>query len=174
MGSEKSELKMALAHELGASFDDALDAANRDVYRWDGAKTSLGNAAAAVEALVGLLKKEMDVEAKKGEQVVDEELFVFGRKWIVRAAEVVKNLRLQAEIQEQRSHGRVEALQTSVKITKKLYDVEEKKLRASAEPTQDQEQEASSGEPRQARQPGTRPESRVAAIRAAERAQNSI
>jgi hypothetical protein len=172
VGHEKSEIKMALAHELGASFDDALEAANRDVYRWDGAKTSLGNAAVAVEALVGLLKKEMDAEAKKGETEVDEEMFVLGRKWILRAAEVVKNLRLQAEVQEQRAHGRVEALQTSVKITKKLYDTEEQKIRAAKEQEQTPGQQPAGG-PRPARTTGTRPESRVAAIKAAERAQST-
>lgn len=164
MGVEKSEIKMAVAHELGAGFDDALEAAERDIYRWDGAKTSLKSAATAVEGLIAHAKKDLELEA------IDEETYKLIRKWLQRGVEVVHNLRIQAEVYEQRAHGRVEAMRTSVKITKRLYDEEEAKLRA----LQEHVEEEPTGEvnrlgPR--RPTGVRPPNVIAAKKAAEAAE---
>lgn len=166
MGVEKSEIKMAVAHELGAGFDDALEAAERDIYRWDGAKTSLRGAASAIEGLMEHAKRDLDAE------LLNEESFKLVRKWVQRATEIVRNLRTQAEVHEQRSHGRVEALKTSVKITKKLYDDEQAKLKA----LQEHVEEEPTGEvtrlgPR--RPTGVRPPNVIAAKKAAEAAEKT-
>jgi hypothetical protein len=127
VGVQKSEIKMAVAHELGNGFDDALEAANRDCYRWDGAKTSLKKAVTAIEGLVEHAKRDLDAETLTDEQ------YVLVRKWLQRSAEVIRNLNAQAEIKEQRAHGRVEAFKTVVKITKKVYDDESNKRDALLE-----------------------------------------
>jgi len=163
MGIEKSEIKMAVAHELGAGFDDALEAAERDIYRWDGAKTSLKNAATAVEGLIAHAKKDLDLEA------IDEETYKLIRKWLQRSVEVVRNLRVQAEGHEQRAHGRAEALRTSVKITQRLYEEEAAKLKG----VQGHDEEEPNGEvPRlgPARPTGIRPPNLIAAKKAADKA----
>lgn len=166
MGVEKSEIKMAVAHELGAGFDDALEAAEQDILRWDGAKTSLKSAAAAVEALIAHAKRDLEAE------VIDEERFVLVRKWLQRATEVVRNLRTQAEVHEQRAHGRVDAFKTTVKLTKKLFDNEEAKLKGLQEHV---EEEPTGEVPRHtpARPTGTRPPNVIAAKKAAEKAEKA-
>jgi len=166
MGVDKSEVKMAVAHELGAGFDDALESAQHDIYRWDGAKTSLRSAAQAVEGLIAHAKRDMDAE------ILDEEQFVLVRKWLQRSAEVVRNMRIQADVKEQRAHGRVEALQTSVKITKKLYDDEQAKRQAVSQHTEEEPDGTVErlGPPRPT---GTRPPNRIAALKAAENGKKS-
>ena len=162
MGRQKSEIKMAIAHELGTGFDDALEAAEHDIYRWDGAKTSLKSAASAVESLIAHAKQEVEGGNR------DEEKFALVRKWLIRATEVVRSMRTQAEVKEQRAHGRAEALRTTVKITKKLYDDEAAKLKALSEHVED-DPDGTVERLGPARPTGVRPPNRIAAMKAAER-----
>jgi hypothetical protein len=56
---EKSKLKMAVLHDVGSRFDDSLEVAEQDIYRWEGAKTSLKGAKLAVEKLLGHIRDEV-------------------------------------------------------------------------------------------------------------------
>ncbi len=153
MAIEKSEIKMAVAHELGCGFDDALEKAQQDIHRWEGAKTAFKEAAAGVEALCAHIQRDLK------EEKFDATAANAARNYVRRAAAICENLRLKAEVHEQRAHGRVEALETSVKLTKKLYDAEEAKLQALKEHQEGADDEEKSDEtPTNGRQrPPSRP-----------------
>jgi len=100
----KSELKVAVAAEFEQGFAGAKKAAENDALRWDGAKTSLKGVATAVEALLAHIAKD----AKEG--ILKETEAKAAQTYVRRAVEVCRNLRLKAEVQEQRARGRQEAL----------------------------------------------------------------
>lgn len=130
MGAEKAKLKMELAHELGCEFDDTLDKAKEEILRWNGGARSLRECAKAVEGLIGHIAKDLKSEK------ISPEAADFGSLYIRRAVEVCRNLALKADVMEQRSHGRVDALNVVIKITKQVHTTEEQKLIALESPTE--------------------------------------
>ncbi|MGD9728060.1 MAG: hypothetical protein AB7L09_00140 [Nitrospira sp.] len=124
MGIEKSEFRMAVAHELGLGFDDALEAAQVDTNKWAGAKTAFAEASTAVEKLLAHIAQDV-----KEEKLTIEESNA-AQNYVRRAIALCENLRLRSEVHEQRAHGRVEALSTVVKITKTFHDKEAAKAQA--------------------------------------------
>jgi len=170
MGAEKSELKMAVAHELGAGFDDALEKAEDDAQKWIGAKTALADAAKSIEALLAHVSQDVDEEA------ITIEAGNAAQKYIKRAAEVCLNLKLKAEVHEQRSYGRVEALKTVIKVTKTLHDREGSKVEAlkaheEREALKESEGLLSEGVERRppARPSGARPSNLIGALKKSEK-----
>jgi hypothetical protein len=164
MGIDKSRFKMAVAHELGASFDDTLERANEDVHKWAGAKKALGEAAVGIDKLLAHIAQDV-----KDEKMTIEESNA-AQQWVRRAAEICRNLQLRADVHEHRAGGRVEALKTVVEITKKYHDKEKAKattLLISADETA----LVADGEiPRRpsARPVGVRPENHIGALKQAE------
>lgn len=163
MGIDKSRFKMAVAHELGASFDDTLEKANEDVHKWAGAKKALGEAAVGIDKLLAHIaqdvkEEKMSIEESNGAQ-----------KWVRRAAEICRNLQLKADVHEHRAHGRAEALRSVVEITKKYHDKE----RAKAEAILLRADETALVAPEEGSRPaarpvGVRPENRIGALKQAE------
>ena len=167
MAIDKSELKMAVAHELGAGFDDALERAAADTNKWVGAKTALGDAATAIEKLLAHISQDVKDEDMTIEQSTA------AQKYVRRAAEICRNLKLKAEIHEQRAHGRVEALGTVIKVTKNLFEKEKSKveaLKAHAE-TEDEEPDAEVSRRPTGRPTGARPPNVIGAKKIADKAE---
>ena len=161
MTIEKSKLKMAVLNEIGGEFDDSLEVAEQDIYRWEGAKTSLKGAKMAVERLLSHVRDDV-----KGQKITEEGAEA-AQKYIRRAAGVIENLQAKAEVHEQRSHGRVEALRTAVKVIKKKYDAEEAKAEAQEnfEEISDDDVEPPKPGPADSRPVGTRPPNKIAALK---------
>lgn len=169
MGYEKSEFKMAVAHELGAGFDDALEQAQGETHKWAGAKVALGDAAIAVDALLSHIARDV-----KDEKMTIEESNA-AQKWVRRAAEICRNLKLKAEVHEHRAYGQLDAYKKVVKITKTFYDKEKEK----ADALKAHEAAEAAGEPIEpvdedpkrpkARPTGARPKNRVAERKRAEK-----
>jgi hypothetical protein len=127
MSIRTAELKTLVMNELGASFEDVLEAAQVDVNRWQGSKKAFGQGADAVEGLLSHIKKDVKEEG------VEEELAVYAQKYLMRAVEVLKNLRVQAEAMELKTNGKVEGIQCIVTVTKKLYDKNQQHMDALKE-----------------------------------------
>lgn len=131
MGIDKSEIKMGTAHDIGALVDDMLEAANRDVFRSDGALTALSIAAKGLESIFVHVNKDVD------DGKYDLEVAKTVKTYIQRCLGSVTSLLTNAEIQKIRSQGKIEAFQAAVKATKLVYDQEKAKrdalLRASDE-----------------------------------------
>lgn len=121
MGIEKSEIKMGVAHDIGCRLEDALEAAKQDVYRWEGAKMAYTQATKDVNGLLGHLKRDVE------EQKLSMDQGILVQRWLTRSRDVCQNLTLQADAMICKVKGKVEAMEKAVKITKGVYDVEEKK-----------------------------------------------
>lgn len=158
MSTDKSELRKEIAHHIGCKLDDALEESERDIYRWDGAKSSLSGAKLAVEKLLAHIAQ--DVKTQK----LSAEAAEAAQTYVVRAASILDNLRLKAEVHEQRAHGKTEAFKLSVAIAKKYHDDEEAK--AKARDNYPEELPADPSVPRPARPIGTRPAARSESVAA--------
>ena len=122
MGIEKAEIKKAVAYDIGCSLEDALEAAKNEVHRWEGSKLAYRQAADGVNALVVHLKK--DVEA--GELGLEEAEGI--KRWLMRGTEICRNLGLQSDALICKAKGKIEALEKSILMVKKVHDREEQKI----------------------------------------------
>ena len=116
MSIRTAELKALVVNELGAGFEDFLESAKVDVSRWEGSKRAFDQGAEKVTDLLSHIKKDAT------EGVVENNQSEYAQKFVMRAAEVLKNLRLQAEAMELKTRGKVEGLQLVVDSTKKIHD----------------------------------------------------
>lgn len=141
MGNKlKHEIKSLTYHEIGVKLDDQLEAAKGEKHGYDGAKSAL----ARTKILIENLTANIDVEAKDGALTI--EASALAKKWVLRAANVVQNIGIQAEVQAHQAHGKIIALEQAVKVTKTLYEAEKAQLEAESE-----------GEERDPRRPDARP-----------------
>lgn len=163
MSIEKSEFKKEVAHDIGCRLDDVLEEAQREIHRWEGAKTSLNGAKLAVEQLFAHVAQ--DVKTSK----LSPEGAEAAQTYVRRAAGILDNLRLKAEVHEQRAFGRVDGLKQAVTAAKKIYDVEEAKAEALLSHVA--ETAPPSPGPAEARPVGARPVNKIAALKAAEAAE---
>lgn len=107
----KSEMKLAISGDFHKGFEEAKRAEFENSYRWDGAKSSLRGAAKKLEDLEGHITKDV----KEGG--VSDEAAEYARLYVRRAVEVVRSLRLKAEVHEERSKGRMEAFGIALSMT---------------------------------------------------------
>lgn len=118
----KSEAKLTAVNELGNRLDDALENANKDLHKEEGAVTALKNATAALENLIKVTSKDLD------EKQVDLETQVIIKKYLERARAIVSNMSSVAENARQAQAGKITAFRHAVDIAKKYKDEEFKKL----------------------------------------------
>lgn len=123
--TSKAEMTIAIAGEFENGFADARKAAADDSLKWDGAKTSLNGAAKAVEALLAHVAR--DVKEGKFDIATGEAV----RLYVQRSVEVCRNLRLKAEVQQERARGRSEALSMAENMAIRMKTKAENKLDAS-------------------------------------------
>jgi hypothetical protein len=118
----KSEAKLTAVNELGNRLDDALENANKDLHKEEGAVTALKNATAALENLIKVASKDLD------EKQVDLETQVVIKKYLERARTIVSNMSSVAENSRQAQAGKIAAFRHAVDIAKKYKDEEFKKF----------------------------------------------
>lgn len=160
MSIEKSELKKEVTQEIGSRLDDALEEGQREIHRWEGAKTSLGGAKLAIEQLFAHVAQDVKVQRLSNEGAEA------AQSYIRKAAGILDNLRLKAEVHEQRAYGRVDGLKQAVTTTKKIYDAEDAKVAALAAHVE--EDVPPTPGPAEARPVGARPGNKIAALKASE------
>jgi len=126
MSLEKSELKIAVATDIGASIEDSYEAAKKEMYRQEGAVTSFGQAAKACEMLCEVVNKDLD----EG-RVPSMEHAEMIKLWITRAANAQRNLARNAENMGMSACGKVSALEGAVALISKYRQVEQLKIAAA-------------------------------------------
>lgn len=124
MSFEKAGLKIGTAQEIGCRLDDVLESTSKELWRLEGAVVYLKQAVAALESIGNLVDKEMDDGA------FDLETAKYIKKYLIRSQQVVTNLSIQAENNRWTTAGKVTAMETAVKVTKKFQEEEQAKLAA--------------------------------------------
>jgi hypothetical protein len=111
-----AEIKALVVNELGAGFEDLLEDAKSEIFRWEGSKRAFKQGADAVTGLLAHIQKDVD------EEEVEVEYVAYAQKYVTRAIEALRNLRLKAEAMELKQRGKVDGLQQVVDATKKIHD----------------------------------------------------
>ena len=118
MNPLKSEAKIETAHTIGCRLDDALEALQKEQLKFEGASQGLAQAAQAIEALTQHVDKDID------EEQFDLQVGGHIKKYLIRASQVAINLSKQADNNRLLTLGKTLAMETSVKIVKKVHDEE--------------------------------------------------
>ena len=118
MSIEKAQIKMGTIREVGILLDDALEGAQKEVHKADGAKDALRVALKALETLGTHVDKDVD------EGQYDLEVASKIKRYVIRAQQMVTNLLAKAENEYFIICGQVKAYERSVEVTKKLHDME--------------------------------------------------
>lgn len=126
MNPEKAELKILVANDIGATIEDSLEAAGREMQRQEGAVTAFAQAAKACEMLCEVVNKDLD-EGK----ITSMELAEAAKLWLTRAANAQRNLGRQAENLVMAASGKVAALESAVAIIAKYRHAEQLKVAAA-------------------------------------------
>lgn len=127
MSALKSEVKAALAFELGSAYEDMLEAAKHELQRSGGQKSGLLTGRTKLEEHMKIIDRDVD----SGQLTLDEAGKC--KKYMVQGLNILQNLAMQAEVQAYLSQGKVQALEGVVKSTKKVYDSEQTKAKNLAE-----------------------------------------
>lgn len=123
---EKAELKILIATDIGASIEDSLEAAKKEMTRQEGALTSFGQAAKACEMLCEVVNKDLD-EGRVPSMEQAEAI----KLWLTRAANAQRNLARNAENMGMSASGRVSALEGAIALIAKYRQVEQLKIAAA-------------------------------------------
>jgi hypothetical protein len=122
MNLEKAELKIMVVTDIGASMDDSLEAAKKDMHRQEGAVTSFGQAAKACELLCEQVNKDLD----EGKISLEQAELV--KLWLARAANAQRNLGRGAENLGMSASGKVSALEGAVALIDRYRRAEQLKI----------------------------------------------
>lgn len=125
MNINKAELKIDIAKDIGASIEDSLEAAKKDMYRQEGAIAAFGQAAKSCE----MLCKGIDQDLDEG-RVPNLETAEALKLWVTRAANAQRNLARSAENSCMSASGKVAALEGAVALIAKYARTEELKIAA--------------------------------------------
>ena len=136
MSTDKSEIKMLVAEELGSRFDDALESIQREVSRAEGAMSYL----ARVAALLAQGGPWIDAEVA-GERASAESA-KFASELLGRVQVEVQKLAAAAVSERDNGSGKVQGLQFAVACVKKLHDDAAAKRQAMLNAVQEQAKEA--------------------------------
>lgn len=131
MGLEKAEMRAAGIHDVGVRMDDLLEASRKEVVQCEGASLGLLQAVKAVNDLNPHVDKDVD------EGKFDLETAKLIKLYLGRASQATQNLAQNARNQQMIAAGRVQAFETSVAVTKKMYDAESQRAAAIAEAESD-------------------------------------
>lgn len=115
---------MLVASGLGAQIDDLLEGAQKEYQQHEGAKLALRNAKRKVEEH----QKYVDKDVEEG-KLTDEQRIVV-KKYVAHCAAIVDNLGIQAEVQTFQLSGKIQGLESSIKVIKQMYDTEKNKAEA--------------------------------------------
>jgi len=179
MSLEKSEIKRAVVHEFGATMDDALEEARKEVHLAHGAHTGLLQIAKKVQELSAHVDKDLD-EGKFEAMESSLDIAKYVKVYIQRAVAVVESGAKTFEQRHLMAQGRESAFAQSVAMSKKMYDLETARinsLRQAEAEEQSGESDKSNGSGsngRTRRVVGTHPKATVKQRRLAQEADNSL
>jgi len=136
MGLDKSEVKLAILHNLGCKVDDMLEGVRHERFRAEGASRALVQATKAIRQLAELV--DDDVDKERYELPTAAKI----KEYLDRAASLVESMASNARNQQLAGSGRTEAMDQVVKYLKKEYDLEEAKKQAFEAAVEEDEAEA--------------------------------
>jgi hypothetical protein len=126
---DKSEMKAAVLHEVGAKSEDMCEAARLDAARHEGGITALLAAAKQIAGLAAHVDRDMDEGAFAS---LDGPLAVAGaiKKYLSRAVAVAESGMKAEDNQRLVCEGRAQAFKLMVDNLKKLHDQEMEKSKS--------------------------------------------
>lgn len=122
MGIEKLDVQIGTLGDHGDKLDNLRAEAERQVYRWEGAKEALGGAAEKISALNAHVDKEIEAGTFQEFGDLGLKAAALVKKWVTRSAALTENLGLNADAARIRSQGVLDGLAAAVKLTQKEYD----------------------------------------------------
>ena len=116
---EAVKAKVAVTGDLGETYDQMLEAAEREAYGREGAEKILQ----AASKLVLKLHEHVDKDHEAGE-IPKGELQIVGytKKYVTRASECLLNLAKKMEAEKYVAHGKVAALKPAVALVQRHHD----------------------------------------------------
>jgi len=124
MNIEKAQMKMGTAHEIGCRLDDSRESYLKEVSHWEGANAASLQVARGIEDLAKHVDKDID------EGQYDLEMGARIKKYLTRAATVANSVAAQAGQQSLLARGKVQAMEASLVLVRKLHDEEQKRVEA--------------------------------------------
>jgi len=118
----KAEMKVSIAGEFEQGFDEMKQAAHDDSIKWDGAKTALNGAASSIDALLAHIARDVKEDKLTQEEAKACQLYVR------RASEIARNLKLKAEVHQQRARGRAEAMKMASDMATRMGQQSQRKV----------------------------------------------
>lgn len=134
MSIQKSELKLLIVNDLGATIEDKLEAAKRTVHQLEGGAIALGQAAKLVPLQlcpkVDMLLEEGVIKDGMGVR----EVVSLVKKYVTKCGDYLAHLCECEKNKVVAQSGEVTGIQAAMTILKKAHDDEMAKLRAIADP----------------------------------------
>lgn len=127
MNPVKAQIKIGTYYSLGSKFDDQLEAAQKDVYRYEGIAKALEEVQRST--LPSVLER---VDADRDEGKFDLEVGVLIKDYLTKVHLALDNARIHNEKYRLIAEGRVAGLTLAVQTTKKAMDAEKAKLETLA------------------------------------------
>jgi len=156
MSVEKSEIKKLVIGELGATVEDQLEVAKREVDQSHGAHIGLLQVIKKVEELGKHVDRDMD-EGKYNDLDGPLAVATVIKLYLQRAVGVIGNMSKVYENRHLMATGRVSAFGDSVKLFKKLQVIEENKVENIRAVMEKSRSDGSNGEDKERRVTGIRP-----------------
>jgi len=128
MSLDKAEIKQATFHQVGVLIDDSLEQAKNDVHVAQGASVGLIQTVKKVEGLGVHIDKDLD--EGKYESIGSLEVAKIAKMYLQRAVAVMRSDAMSFEQRRLMAQGRVTAFEQTVALTKKLHDIETRKIEA--------------------------------------------
>lgn len=122
MNVDKAELKIAIATDIGATIEDSLEAAKKEMQQYDGAIMAFAKAAKACELLASHVDKDLD-EGKYGLETAE-----IVKRYIERSAQVNRTLCKEAENLSISASGKISAFENAVATINKYREAERLKV----------------------------------------------
>lgn len=126
MSLDKAEIKRATFHQVGVIIDDSLEQAKKDYSVAQGANAGLIQTVKKVEALGNHV--DQDLDEGKYESMGPLEVAKIIKVYLQRAVAVMRSDAMSFEQRRLMAQGRVTAFEQTVAMTKKLHDIETRKI----------------------------------------------
>lgn len=127
MSAEKSDIKIGAAHELGCRLDDSLETMEKDLYRFEGVIAAYRQAFQTSADLLVILDKDLSSEK------LTQEEYQTVKRYADKLHNILKSQSEKAESNKHVQHGKIQAMQAAVLITKRFKEEEELKRTVSRE-----------------------------------------
>ena len=156
MSELKAVIKKGVLNEVGNNLDDMLESAKKEVSGHEGGCRALKRAS----KLIGELIKVVDVDVDNG-TIPDLETAKMIKKYLIRSQVVVDTLDRNSENLVISSVGKVQAFTDAVGMTKKLFNLQEVKIRNLMDAAKELDESNPEDKQSRGRAVGTRPQSGI-------------